>query len=74
MGVRSDARLAEVADFAGRHAAFLLGAEGDLDGIVAILIDGLYLGDRAGTRLDDRDRDEVVLRVIDLGHSDFLTE
>jgi len=63
-----------VADFAGSHAAFLLGTEGDLDGIIAILIDGLHLGDGAGTRLDDRDRDEVVVRVIDLGHSDFLTE
>ena len=74
MGVGSDARLAEVADLAGRHAALLLGTEGDLDGVVAILVDGLYLRYRAGTRLDDRDRDEVVLRVIDLGHSDFLTE
>jgi hypothetical protein len=74
MGVRSDACLAEVSDLAGGHAAFFLGTKGDLDGIVAILVDGLYLGDGTGARLDDRDRDEVVVRVIDLGHSDFLTE
>ncbi len=74
MGVGRDARLAKVADFAGRHAALLLGTETDLDGIIAILIDGLYLGDGTGARLDDRDRDEVIVRVIDLGHSDFFTE
>ena len=74
MGVGSDARLAEVADLAGRHAALLLGTEGDLDGVIAILVDGLDLRDGAGARLDDRDRDEVVVRVVDLGHSDFLTE
>jgi hypothetical protein len=74
MGVRGYARFAKVTELAAGHAAFFLRTEGDLDGIIAILVDGLDLRDRARACLDDRDRDEVILRVIDLGHSDFFTE
>jgi len=74
MAVGGDARLAEVADLARGEAALLLGAEGDLHGVVAVGRLGLDLRDGAGARLDDRDRDEVVLPVVNLGHADFLTE
>ena len=71
---RRDAGLLEVAEFGAGETALLLFAEADLHGVVTVAEDGLDLrhGTRAG--LDDRNRDEVVLPVVYLGHSDFLTE
>ena len=72
--VRGDACLAQVPELATGEATLLLGAKGDLDGIIAIVGHGLDLSNRARAGLDDRNRDEVVLRVVNLGHSDFFTE
>jgi hypothetical protein len=74
MIVGGDAGLFQVADFARRETTLFVWTETDLHGMVAISFDGLDLGDRTRTSLDDRNRDEVILRVIDLGHSDFFTE
>jgi hypothetical protein len=51
-----------------------LDREAELDGVVAVFGDGLDLDHRAGSGFDHGDRDQDVLRVIDLGHPDFLAE
>ncbi len=52
----------------------LLGREADLDGVVAVGLDGLHLHDGAGAGFDHGDRDQDVLGVVDLGHADFFAE
>jgi hypothetical protein len=74
VAVGGDSGLAEVAHLAVGEAALLLRAEGDLDGVVAVLLLRLDLGHGAGARLDDGHGHEDVVPVVDLGHADFLSE
>jgi hypothetical protein len=61
---------------AGRLVDELLAnvAESELDGVVAVGGVGFELGDAAGTRLDQSDRDGPALVVEELGHAQFLPE
>ena len=56
------------------EAGSLLDAESDLGGLVAVLLQSLELNDRAGTDLDDGHAGALAVGVVDLGHSDFLTD
>ena len=69
VGVRLDAGLLEMAERGLRQALLLLFAEGELHRVVTVLVGGLHLHDRAGTRLDDGDGDKRVVAVINLGHA-----
>jgi hypothetical protein len=55
------------------ETALFLGAETELDGIIAIASHGLDLDYRAGTGFDYGDGDEGVVAIIHLRHPYFLT-
>jgi hypothetical protein len=70
-----DAGLLRVGEL-GLAAEFLsfLAGEADLDGVVAVGLDGLHLHHGAGAGFNHGDRDQDVLGVVDLGHADFFAE
>jgi hypothetical protein len=72
--VAVDAGLLEVAEFALGEALFFLSAEAELNGVLAVGLEGLDLHHRAGTCFDDRDRNDGVFAVVYLGHPDFFAE
>ena len=68
------ARALEVAGLGAVDPAGLLDAVGDLEGAVAVGLRGLHLHDPQGRDAHDRDRDDAVLVVPDLGHADLLAD
>src|SRR5205814_1790836 len=64
----------ELAQRRTRHPPLLHRAVAELDGLVAVAIDGAQLGDRAGPRLDHGHGNPLALLVEELGHSHLLTD
>ena len=56
------------------HVLGLDVAEADLDGVVAVGRLSFNLRDGAGASLDDRDGDDVIVLVPNLGHADLAAE
>jgi hypothetical protein len=56
------------------HLAGVDGAEAELDGAVAVVLVGPYLGHDARAGLDQGDRDEAVALVPDLGHPELAAQ
>jgi hypothetical protein len=69
-----DARFLEVTEFSGRETTLFLRTKADLHSVIAVSLKGLNLSNRTRPSLNDRNRDEVILPVVYLGHSDFFTE
>src|SRR5438105_7686923 len=69
------AGLAELAEPRLRHPGLGHRVEGELDGLVAVGLDGLHADDRIRPGLDHRHRRHLAgLRVEDLGHAELLAE
>ena len=69
-----DAGLGEVTSHGLVHVLGLDIAETDLDGVIAVGCLSFNLRDSAGASLDDRDGDDVVVLVPNLGHADLAAE
>ena len=69
-----DASLSKVTSHGLIHVLGLDVAEADLDGVVAVGRLSFNLRDGAGASLDDRDGDDVIVLVPNLGHADLAAE
>ena len=75
VAVRVGAALLQVPELRLRDLALGDRLEGELDGLVAVGLDGLHLDDRAGAGLDHRDRrDDARLSVEELSHSELSSD
>ena len=71
---RLDASLGEVTSHGLVHVLGLDVAETDLDGVIAVGCLSFNLRDSAGASLDDRDGNDVVVLVPNLGHANLAAE
>ena len=71
---RLDAGLGEVTSHGLVHVLGLDVAETDLDGVIAVGCLSFNLRDSAGASLDDRDGNDVVVLVPNLGHANLAAE
>jgi hypothetical protein len=69
-----ESSLFEVAEFRGGHPVLFLDPKTNLDGVIAIIINGFYLSDRARASLDNGDGNQSVLAVVNLGHAHLFAE
>src|SRR5262249_3467121 len=70
----SHARLAGMADEREGAEASLDLAKAELNGVIAVVLDCLHLGDGARPGLNDRDGDNSAVLVVDPRHADFFSK